>query len=52
MNIPNFKSGMPAFGEQLTDEEIWAVIDHIKTFWKPGQREGQSEISQNQPFPQ
>ncbi len=52
LNIPNFKSGMPAFGEQLTDEEIRVVIDYIKTFWQPGQRESQSEISQSHPFPE
>jgi mono/diheme cytochrome c family protein len=51
LNIPNFKSGMPAFGEQLEDEEIRAVINHLKTFWEAEQRERQSQASQQDPFP-
>ncbi|MDA0735034.1 MAG: cytochrome c [Chloroflexi bacterium] len=52
LNIPKFESGMPAFGEELTDEEIRSVIEHIKTLWQAGQRESQAEISQNFPFPE
>lgn len=51
LNIPNFKSGMPAFGHQLEDEEIRAVINHLKTFWESEQRERQSQASQQDPFP-
>ena len=29
----DFKSGMPAFKEQLTDSEIWAVLSFIKSKW-------------------
>ena len=28
-----YESDMPAFGEKLTDEEIWAVLAHIKSHW-------------------
>jgi len=28
-----FKSGMPGFGEQLTDSEIWAILSFIKSRW-------------------
>jgi mono/diheme cytochrome c family protein len=52
LNIPNFKSDMPAFGQQLQDEEIRAVINHLKTFWEAEQRERQSQASQNDPFPE
>jgi mono/diheme cytochrome c family protein len=51
LNIPNFKSGMPAFGQQLQDEEVRAVINHLKTFWELEQRERQSQASQQDPFP-
>lgn len=33
---------MPAFGDELTEEEISAVIDHISTWWTPEQREQQA----------
>jgi mono/diheme cytochrome c family protein len=51
LNIPNFKSGMPAFGQQLQDEEVRAVINHLKAFWGPEQRERQSQASGQDPFP-
>lgn len=28
-----FKSGMPAYGDQLTDSEIWAILSFIKSRW-------------------
>ena len=28
-----FKSNMPAFGDQLQDREIWAVLSFIKSRW-------------------
>ena len=30
---PGYESDMPAFGEILTDEEIWAVLAFIKSRW-------------------
>ena len=30
---PSFKSGMPPFGESLSDGEIWAVMAFIKSRW-------------------
>ena len=30
---PDFKSGMPAFGEKLSDQEIIDVLLYIKTLW-------------------
>ncbi len=30
---PGYESDMPAFGEILTDEEIWAVFAFIKSRW-------------------
>ena len=32
-SLPDFKSGMPAFGEQLSHEEIVAVLTYVKSLW-------------------
>ncbi|AZT82225.1 cytochrome c [Marinobacter sp. NP-4(2019)] len=37
---------MPAFGESLTDQEIAAVIEYLKTLWTDEQREYQATESQ------
>jgi len=37
---------MPAFGESLTDQEIGAVIEYLKTLWTDEQREYQATESQ------
>jgi hypothetical protein len=29
----DYESDMPAFGGKLTDEEIWAVLAYIKSYW-------------------
>ena len=42
---------MPAFKGQLSREETIAVIDYLKTLWKPEQRRFQAEESPKQPFP-
>lgn len=39
-----FRSGMPAWGEQLSDDEIRAVLAYIKTFWGPEEREFQAGL--------
>ena len=44
-----FASNMPAFGEQLSDEEIWAVLAFIKSHWPEEIRERQAEISRANP---
>lgn len=36
---------MPAFGERLTEEEVDAILAHIKTWWEPDQREFQAEVT-------
>lgn len=37
---------MPAFGKSLTDQEIAAVIEYLKTLWTDEQREYQATESQ------
>jgi mono/diheme cytochrome c family protein len=32
---PGFRSNMPAFGDKLSDAEIWAVLAFIKSRWPP-----------------
>ncbi len=32
---PGYESDMPAFGGQLSDEQIWAVLAFIKSHWSP-----------------
>lgn len=33
MGVNSVVSGMPAFAELLTDDEIWSVLDYIKSTW-------------------
>lgn len=42
---------MPAFGEEMSPEQIRAVITYLKTLWTPEQRQFQLEESQDHPFP-
>ena len=38
---------MPSFAEKLTDGEIQAVLEYIKSNWESEQRELQEEVSRN-----
>jgi mono/diheme cytochrome c family protein len=38
---------MPAFGDVLTDEDIEAILSHIKTWWEPEQRTFQAEVTEH-----
>ncbi len=55
--IPNFKSAMPAFGEQLSHGEIVDVITYSKSLWGDKEARGisiarsQALVSENDPFP-
>lgn len=48
---PGFKSNMPAWGDTLSDDEIVAVIEYLKTLWAEREREIQAQASVNAPFP-
>lgn len=41
---------MPAFGDQLDDTEIKAVIRYIQTWWLSAQLDSQQNASQSYPF--
>ena len=41
--MPN--SAMPGFGEQLTEEEMAAILTYIKTFWSEREIEFQEQVT-------
>lgn len=45
--IENFKSGMPAFSDVLSDEEIWNILAYIQSTWPDRVKEIQA--SRNPP---
>jgi mono/diheme cytochrome c family protein len=44
--LPGYESDMPAFGDVLTDREIWAVLAYIKSTWPPETRARQESVNQ------
>ncbi|HEY53115.1 MAG TPA: cytochrome c [Caldilineae bacterium] len=48
--IINGGQQMPALGEQLSDEEIVAVIRYIQTWWDPAQLAQQQDRSRQMPL--
>lgn len=40
------QSQMPAFGDQLTDEDIEAILEFIKSSWGPQEREYQRRVTE------
>ena len=42
---PNHESDMPAFGEDLSDDEIAAVLSFIKSTWKGRAKEANARIN-------
>ena len=59
-DIPSFKSGMPAFGEVLSHDDIIAVIEYVKSLWGDKVSEGlglkkqasQELVSETDPYPE
>ena len=55
--MPSYKSGMPAFGDHLSRQEIMDVLAYVKSLWgdktKRGLsiRESQALVSEQDPFP-
>ena len=48
---PTTPSGMPAFGEVLSDEETRAVVNYLKSFWGADERAFQTQVSESDPLP-
>jgi len=44
---PKYESDMPAFGGQLSDEYIWAVLAYMKSAWPDKIRAVQTEITRD-----
>ncbi len=44
---PGYESDMPAFGKQLSDDDIWAVLAYIKSTWPDEIRRAQAEVDRN-----
>jgi len=40
--VTGFTSGMPGFGDSLTDQEIWDILAFIKSNWPERIRETQA----------
>ena len=40
-----YESDMPAFGGKLSDDEIRAVLDYIKSTWPPRAQQSQAKIT-------
>ena len=40
-----FDSGMPGFGDQLTDAQIWDILSYIKSTWPDRERAVQADRS-------
>lgn len=46
-----FRSNMPAFGEQLSERELRAVIELMRSWWGAEERAFQAQVSEQDPFP-
>lgn len=46
---PGYQSDMPAFGNLLSEEEIWAVLAYIKSAWPPEIRAAQADVTRGAP---
>ena len=44
--LPGYIYRMPAFGETLSDEEIWAVLAYIKSTWLPEIQAAHEQVNQ------
>ena len=40
--VTGFNSGMPAFNETLTDDDIWDILAYIRSTWPEREREAQA----------
>ncbi|MEN8934708.1 MAG: cytochrome c [Planktotalea arctica] len=40
--VSGFNSGMPAFGETLSDDEIWNILAYIRSTWPQRERDVQA----------
>lgn len=43
---PGYESDMPAWGDTLSDDDIWAVLAYIKSRWPEKQRRYQEQMTE------
>jgi mono/diheme cytochrome c family protein len=46
MGDPEHFYPMPAFRDQLAEDDIWAVIAYLKTLWNEEQRANQQRVTE------
>lgn len=51
-DFPDIISAMPAFGEDLSNAEIWSIIAFIKASWSEEMRASQAMASKYDPLPE
>jgi mono/diheme cytochrome c family protein len=44
----DFDSGMPGFGDTLSDAEIWGILNYVKSTWSERMLQTQSQRTQNE----
>lgn len=44
--LPPDVDPMPAFGDALDEDDVRAILAHIKTWWEPDQREQQEQVTE------
>jgi mono/diheme cytochrome c family protein len=47
--LPGHETDMPAYGDILTDADIWAVLSFIESTWPADIRERQQRMNQQNP---
>lgn len=48
---PGIRSAMPAWKDTLTDAQIRATLEYVKTLWGPAERKAQANASVSDPYP-
>jgi mono/diheme cytochrome c family protein len=43
-----FDSGMPGFGDQLSDQQIWDILAYIKSTWPERERQAQEQRNEDE----
>lgn len=43
VGVTGVKSGMPGFGEHLSDDDIWAILEYIRSNWSERSKKAQQE---------
>lgn len=44
--MTDYETDMPAYGDTLSDREIWAVLAYLKSTWPPAVRARQEQINE------